>query len=156
MRGLAPPEELDRYLRATWLGCCRHLGPLSVGRWGATRSRNPGARIRCSATTRSQRTSTTLALRRAFRPDDGRAWGTAHAEHSIELMARNTSQRPSARHGTERRRGCASMCDEDASGTLCDEPVEEPPHDAYGEPMPVLNPPCTGMCGYTGPAKPPH
>jgi len=44
----------------------------------------------------------------------------------------------------------------DDSGQLCNEHVESHPHDAYGEPLPLVNSPRTGMCGYTGPAEPPY
>ena len=44
----------------------------------------------------------------------------------------------------------------DQTGMLCKKHVKGHPHDAYGEPMPVVNSPRMGMCGYEGPAKPPY
>ena len=41
-------------------------------------------------------------------------------------------------------------------GTLCDEHARMHPHDNYGEPMPLVNSPRVGMCGYVGPADPPY
>lgn len=84
--------------------------------------------------------------------------GPPTTEHPIELMARNNKPEAVC---MECDREAAWLCiecmyDEDASGTLCDEHVDEHPHDAYGAPMPILNSPCTGMCGYTGPAEPPY
>jgi hypothetical protein len=46
--------------------------------------------------------------------------------------------------------------EENQTGFLCDEHVEGYPHDNYGEPMPLVNSPRLGMCGYTGPAEPPN
>jgi hypothetical protein len=154
MRGLAPPEELDRYLRASWLGCCGHLGPFSVGRWGGneipksrradrgfggdtepTHINDFGTEARVPT---RRRTCLRDRPRGALHRSDG-------AEHKPEAVC-TACDRETSRLCVE------CMCDEDASGTPCDEPVEEPPHDAYGEPMPVLNPPCTGMC----PAKSPY
>lgn len=39
-------------------------------------------------------------------------------------------------------------------GTLCDEHVEAHPHKEYGRPIPLVNSPRVGMCGYDGPAEP--
>ncbi len=44
----------------------------------------------------------------------------------------------------------------DSPGTLCDEHVQEHPHDEYGDPLPIVNSPRVGMCGYDGPADPPY
>jgi hypothetical protein len=44
----------------------------------------------------------------------------------------------------------------DEQGTLCDEHARNHPHDNYGEPMPLVNSPRVGMCGYDGPAEPPY
>lgn len=48
------------------------------------------------------------------------------------------------------------MIEEDEAGTLCDQHAEDHPHEDYGEPMPIVNSPRVGMCGYTGPAEPPY
>jgi hypothetical protein len=84
--------------------------------------------------------------------------GAPTTEHPIELMARN--HKPEA-VCMECDREASWLCvecmyDEEASGTLCDEHVDNHPHDAYGAPMPIVNSPRTGMCGYTGPAEPPY
>ncbi len=42
------------------------------------------------------------------------------------------------------------------TGALCDEHAREHPHTNYGEPVPLVNSPRVGMCGYDGPAKPPY
>jgi hypothetical protein len=46
------------------------------------------------------------------------------------------------------------MYEEDRPGMLCEQHAEGHPHKDYGEPVPVVNSPRVGMCGYAGPAKP--
>jgi len=48
------------------------------------------------------------------------------------------------------------LIEQDIWGTLCSEHVEDHPHDDYGEPVPLVNSPRLGMCGYEGPAEPPY
>jgi hypothetical protein len=36
MKGAASLEQLDNYLRATWLECCDHLSQFTIGGWGGT------------------------------------------------------------------------------------------------------------------------
>ncbi|CAN1210013.1 hypothetical protein TUMEXPCC7403_07445 [Tumidithrix helvetica PCC 7403] len=45
--------------------------------------------------------------------------------------------------------------EEDTSGLLCDRHTKNHPHDNYGEPLPLVNSPRMGMCGYDGSANPP-
>jgi hypothetical protein len=44
----------------------------------------------------------------------------------------------------------------DQQGTLCDDHAQEHPHEEYGEPVPLVNSPRVGMCGYVGPAEAPY
>jgi hypothetical protein len=46
--------------------------------------------------------------------------------------------------------------DENGVWFLCDEHVKNHPHDEYGDPLPLVNSPRLGMCGYDGPAEPPY
>jgi hypothetical protein len=48
------------------------------------------------------------------------------------------------------------MVEHDEPGTLCDTHAQGHPHADYGEPVPLVNSPRTGMCGYVGPADPPY
>ena len=48
------------------------------------------------------------------------------------------------------------LYEEEESGTLCDEHAQGHPHADYGEPIPLVNSPRLGMCGYDGPAGPPY
>jgi hypothetical protein len=42
------------------------------------------------------------------------------------------------------------------TGALCDKHAKVHPHDDYGEPLPIVNSPRMGMCGYEGPAEAPY
>lgn len=159
MRGSATLEELDRYLRSIWLECCGHLSQFSVGGWGG--SEIPESRrvnqVFGDDTELTHIYDFGTESRTLIRTMDVRE-GSPTMKHLIELMARN--HKPEAicmKCDREAAWLCIEcMYDEDASGTLCDEHVDDHPHDAYGAPMPLLNSPRTGMCGYTGPAEPPY
>ena len=47
------------------------------------------------------------------------------------------------------------LIEDDVWGTLCDKHAKTHPHGNYGEPIPLVNSPRLGMCGYDGPAEPP-
>lgn len=88
----------------------------------------------------------------------GEREGNPLSPHPIFLMARNDE--PEA-HCIECGQPASWLCIEclyetEGPGTLCDEHAENHPHHNYGEPMPLLNSPRTGMCGYEGPAEPPY
>ena len=46
--------------------------------------------------------------------------------------------------------------EDESPGFLCDHHVKNHPHTNYGEPLPLVNSPRLGMCGYEGPAEPPY
>jgi hypothetical protein len=48
------------------------------------------------------------------------------------------------------------LSEEEVWGTLCDGHARTHPHNNYGEPIPLVNSPRLGMCGYEGPAEPPY
>ena len=48
------------------------------------------------------------------------------------------------------------LYDNGEEGTLCAKHAKTHPHDDYGEPMPLVNSPRSGMCAYSGPARPPY
>ncbi len=158
MRGSASLEELDRYLRAIWLECCGHLSQFSVGGWGG--SEIPKSRsvdqVFDADTELTHIYDFGSESRTLIRTMDVRE-GPSTTEHPIELMARN--HKPEAvcmECDREADWLCLECRYEEASGTLCDEHVDDHPHDAYGPPMPILNSPRTGVCGYDGPAEPPY
>ena len=47
---------------------------------------------------------------------------------------------------------CLYEANEPGTWFLCEEHVKDHPHDQYGEPIPLVNSPRLGMCGYDGPA----
>jgi hypothetical protein len=84
--------------------------------------------------------------------------GKATTQHPIALLARN--QMPEA-VCQECGQPAAWLCmeciyEQSKPGFLCADHVEDHPHDNYGEPLPLVNSPRLGMCGYDGPAEPPY
>ena len=76
----------------------------------------------------------------------------------IFLMARNN--KPEI-YCVECKQPASWLCfeclnDLNKQGTLCDQHVEVHPHENYGDPVPLVNSPRVGMCGYDGPAEPPY
>ncbi|MEA3336565.1 MAG: hypothetical protein U9R25_11685 [Chloroflexota bacterium] len=159
MRGTATLADLDLYLRAIWLECCGHLSRFSVGDWrGKEISKRrqveqvfwPGVEL--THIYDFGTSSETLVKEVAVRE------GKPLTVHPIVLMARNG---PPEAECMECGQPASWFCMEclyeyDEAGTLCDEHVEEHLHRAYGEPMPLVNSPRMGMCGYEGPAEPPY
>ena len=158
MRGSAPLQKLDEYLRAIWLECCGHLSQFSRGGWGgqkigmarkAQEVLQPGAEL----THIYDFGTETVTLVKAV---DTRA-GKPLTKHPIVLMARN--EMPAAT--------CAD-CDEPAThlclecmyegddAVRCDRHTALHPHEEYGDPIALVNSPRLGECGYTGPADPPY
>lgn len=160
MNGDATLKELDRYLRAIWLECCGHLSEFTLGRgWGPRKvamSRRadqvlaPGIELThlYDFGTTSETLITCVGVRE----------GKPTTRRPIALMARNLIPEVEC---VECGRPAAWLCiecvyDEDEPGWLCDEHVKGHPHDNYGEPLPLVNSPRLGLCGYTGPADPPY
>jgi len=159
MNGSATLADLDHYLRAIWLECCGHLSRFSIGGWGGReipkRSRaeqvfRPGVELThiYDFGTSSETLIKVVGVRE----------GKPLTSHPIALMARN--DQPKARC-MECEQPASWMCLEcinelNETGMLCDEHVQDHPHEAYGTPMPWVNSPRVGMCGYCGPAEPPY
>jgi hypothetical protein len=76
----------------------------------------------------------------------------------IYLMARNNlPAEPCAECGVTAGYYCADCLVEQGEWLpLCEDHCANHDHDEYGGPMPLLNSPRMGMCGYTGPAEPPY
>ena len=159
MRGSKSLQDLDSYLRAIWLECCGHMSQFSLG--GAF-AREVGMRRKIGDIfqaggelthvydfgTTSETVVKCIELRE----------GKPTTAKAIALMARNIApeypciecQKPATHLCME------CLIEEQTNGTLCDEHTENHPHDDYGEPMPLVNSPRLGMCGYDGPAEPPY
>ena len=159
MRGSATLADLDRYLRAIWLECCGHLSQFSVGGW-AGREIPMSRRINDVFGSDEALThiydfgtsSETLVRPMGTRP------GVPLTRHPITLMARNLPPEYDCMACGKPAHWLCLECvyEHDSPGTLCDDHAEQHPHDDYGEPMPIVNSPRVGMCGYEGPAEPPY
>jgi hypothetical protein len=159
MTGSASLQSLDKYLRAIWLECCGHLSQFTVGGWGGTElgtARKANAVFEPGIVLRHLydfgTTSETDIQALSFR------LGQPLSKKPIYLMARNNPPDFSCQEcGAPALWLCLECLYEDENtGFLCDEHVKDHPHDNYGEPMPVVNSPRMGMCGYEGPATPPY
>lgn len=159
MRGNAKLADLDHYLRAIWLECCGHMSQFSMGkRWGEEISQDLKAKIIFTPDTQLTHiydfgTSSETLIKVA-----GMREGKPTTTHPIALMARNLMpeakcikcEKPAAWLCTE------CLIEHDVWGTLCDQHAKKHPHNNYGEPIPLVNSPRMGMCGYDGPAEPPY
>lgn len=159
VRGSATLQELDHYLRVIWLECCGHLSQFSFGVWRGreiSKRRREGQALQPGTElthiydfgTSSETLLRTIALRE----------GNPTTAYPIALMARNNLPQASCIEcGRRASRFCVEcLYEEETPGTLCDEHAQEHPHDDYGEPVPLVNSPRLGMCGYDGPAEPPY
>ena len=159
MVGSASLDKLDKYLRAIWLECCGHLSKFTIGGWGGldigkARKANavfePGLVLRhlYDFGTTSETDIKVVRYRE----------GKATTKHPITLLARNRLPEVACQDCSQPAQWLCIECvyEEDKSGYLCDEHMEEHPHENYGEPQPLLNSPRTGMCGYDGPAESPY
>jgi hypothetical protein len=159
VRGSATLKEIDRYLRAIWLECCGHLSRFSFGKgWG-------------------EEISMRRRVQEVFAPDVelthiydfgtssetllkfvGAREGNPTTAKPIALMARNLMPEAECIECGQPATHLCMQClyEEEGKGTLCDEHAQTHPHDEYGEPLPLVNSPRLGMCGYDGPAEPPY
>jgi hypothetical protein len=159
MRGSSALNDLDFYLRSIWLECCGHMSQFSVGGWRGNEI--PKSR----KVDEVFKTGTELTHIYDFGTSSetlikvvGMREGKPTNAHPITLMARNII--PEAKC-IECEQAAAWLCnecliEEDVWGVLCDEHAETHPHDNYDEPIPLVNSPRLGMCGYEGPAEPPY
>jgi hypothetical protein len=159
MVGSASLDKLDRYLRAIWLECCGHLSEFTIGGWKGdeiSKSRKANAIFEPGLVLRhlydfGTTSETDIKV-------VGSREGKATTKHPIALLARNRMPEFVCQECGQPALWLCIECvyEEDQSGYLCDEHMEEHPHENYGEPMPLVNSPRTGMCGYEGPAEPPY
>ncbi len=160
MKGSATLQDLDQYLRAIWLECCGHLSMFTTGGWAEAdqipvrtridRAFQPGVEIVhiYDFGTSSEMLVKAVAIREG-RPTTSRP---------IYLMARNDPPDLVCMKCDQPAAGICIECvyEHDSDGLLCPQHVETHPHSNYGDPMPVVNSPRMGMCGYGGPAEPPY
>jgi hypothetical protein len=159
VRDTATLDHLDSYLRAIWLECCGHMSQFSVGGW------------------RGQEIPMSRKVSNVFKPgvelthiyDFGTSSetlikfvetreGKPTNHKPIALMARNLLPPSKCIECEEPARWLCTECtiEENVWGILCDRHAKSHPHDNYGDPIPLVNSPRLGMCGYDGPAEPPY
>lgn len=159
MRGSASLKNLDDYLRAIWLECCGHLSRFSIGGWrggdiSMKRTADEVFELGIELTHIYDFGTSSETLIKVV----GRREGKPTTRHPIALMARNVM--PPAQC-IKCKQPAAWLCleclyEHEKWGTLCEKHAQSHPHDDYGEPVPLVNSPRLGMCGYTGPAEPPY
>jgi len=159
MAGLTRLEELDSYLRAIWLECCGHLSEFTTGGW------------RGSEIDMNSRAS--KVFEKGLELDHIYDFGTSSitkikvitsrigcmlSKHPITLLARNIAPDYKCTDCSNNANWLCMECliENNVWGVFCDKHILKHPHDAYGEPVPLVNSPRIGMCGYTGPADPPY
>lgn len=150
--------HLDSYLRAIWLECCGHASQFSIGRWsgerfGMTRKVHQVFQSVAEITHIYDFGTESVTLIKAIAERRSKATG----KRPIALMARNAL--PEALSGVRRGGELVVHRVHDGRGSLGlalfgARPAH--PHEGYGEPVPVVNSPRMGVCGYTGPAEPPY
>jgi hypothetical protein len=159
MNGGARLKDLDDYLRAIWLECCGHLSQFSVGGWQGeeiAQSKRieqvfrPGVELThiYDFGTSSETLIKVAGVRR----------GKPLSSHPIFLMARNNPPEVQCKECGQPASYLCLEClyEEEEPGTLCEKHAKRHPHEEYGEPVPLVNSPRMGMCGYAGPAEPPY
>jgi len=159
MNGSAKLNDLDRYLRAIWLECCGHLSEFFIGAaWSTKIAKKTRANqifepdVKLTHIYDFGTSSETLITVAAVRQ------GYPTTKHPIALMARNEPPEWTCMECDQPAKWLCVECmyEDETPGTLCDQHVKKHPHDAYGEPMLLINSPRMGMCGYEGPADPPY
>lgn len=159
MAGSASLDKLDKYLRAIWLECCGHLSSFTIGGWGGMdigKTRKADSIFKTGLVLRHLydygTTSETDIQVVGFRT------GRPLTKHPLYLMARNNQPEALCQECGQPAAWLCIQClwEDDKTGYLCDRHLEDHPHEDYGHPMPLVNSPRTGMCGYEGPAVPPY
>ncbi len=159
MNGSATLADLDHYLRAIWLECCGHLSQFSIGGWSG---REIGKKRRADQVFQPGLVLTHIydfgTSSETLIKVVGVREGKPLTRHPIYLMARNDIPQVECQVCGQPAAYLCQECmyEEGASGFLCEEHVQDHPHEDYGEPIPLVNSPRLGMCGYDGPAEPPY
>ncbi len=171
MCGSATLESLDEYLREIWLECCGHLSAFEIGPRRYTQLIDGGFSIGDEESMEIQVDKlfaegmsipyeydfgTTSELTIAVVDE---RYGKALSKYPIYLMARNKMASVQCIECGKEAMWLCMQCfyeREDQRCELCDEHAKSHSCDDYGGPMPLVNSPRTGMCGYVGPAEPPY
>jgi hypothetical protein len=159
MRGSKSLKDLDTYLRGIWLECCGHISEFYLGgafsqEIGKSRKISDAFHVTHQMTHIYDMGTSSETIVQCV---DMRT-GKPTTSKPIALMARNNMpQEACIECGKPATHLCLEcLCEDNTWGTLCDEHVQTHPHDNYDEPIPLVNSPRLGMCGYDGPAEPPY
>ena len=138
MIGSASLEQLDKYLRAIWLECCGHLSKYTIGGWGGTdigKARKANSVFEAGLVLRhlydfGTTSETDIQV-------VGSRSGHPLTKHPIYLMARNNQPEALCQECGQPADWLCIEClyEDEKTGFLCNEHVEEHPHENYGEPM---------------------
>ncbi len=160
MRGSKSLNDLDDYLRSIWLECCGHMSEFMIGSGrfaeeiGKQRKLNEVFQYSDRLTHIYDMGTSSETIVKVV----GTRKGKSLTSKPIVLMVRN--QMPDYQcikcgaAATDLCQEC--MIEDQVWGTLCAEHAENHPHQDYGDPVPLINSPRLGMCGYSGPADPPY
>ena len=159
MSGSKTLQTLDDYLRAIWLECCGHMSQFSLG--GAF-ARDVSMRRNINDVFKGGEELTHVydfgtsseTLVKVFEAREGKPT----TSKPIALMARNNMPEAECIECGQPATHLCMEClyEDEIVGTLCDAHATTHPHEDYGEPLPLVNSPRLGMCGYDGPAEPPY
>ncbi len=160
MGGSKTLKDLDTYLRAIWLECCGHLSEFSgsgglarkIGMQRKISEAFPGGEGQLTHIYDFGTSSETLVKCVGTRP------GKPTTTRPIALMMRNKMPEAQCIECDQPATHLCMQCmyEDEVWGTLCSKHAKSHPHDDYDEPIPLINSPRLGMCGYDGPAKPPY
>jgi len=160
VKGSAALRDLDFYLREIWLECCGHLSEFSAGNFFAgeiSMSKKIEDVFKKESTLFHSydfgSTTETIVEKIAVRE------GKPLTKYPIALMSRNILDEVKCIECDEPAAYICTGCpyEDETDGTLCETHAEDHPHsDDYGDPLPFVNSPRVGVCGYDGPAEPPY
>lgn len=159
VNGSAKLKDLDFYLREIWLECCGHLSEFSRGDFFSDEisiSKKIGEVFAKEPTLFHSydfgSTTETIVEKISVRE------GKPLTKHPVFLMSRN--EMPVIKclecDGIATHICIECLYNSEKGWMYCDEHTEGHPCDEYGEPIPVVNSPRLGVCGYEGPAEPPY
>lgn len=150
-------EDLDRFLRYTWLECCGHMSAFTIQGTTYEVAENPFMEVELMNVALGEvlspgmkfyhdydfGTTTELALR-VVSEREGEIKSKA-----IQILARNDAPSIACQSCGEDATQVCAQCVWSGEGWLCDKCAHE--HECDEEMfLPVVNSPRVGMCGYTG------
>lgn len=157
MHGGATLKKLDACLRAIWLECCGHRSRFTSGGWGSDEI-GMGCKAQDALGEGVTLThiydfgSTSMTMVKVV----GRRKGRPLRDRPILLMSRNEMPAWTCAECGEPGAVLCRECVFVRNAVLCEAHAATHPHEDYGEPLPLVNSPRVGTCGYEGPADPPY